>query len=497
MLTPKKTSFQPSRLSAWVVLFLISLLLIFLWAGTSFFQFINGATSALMAFFGPLYLILGFLAVILAVFLSIHPISKRKLGKGKPEYGLGSWIAMLYSTGMGSGLLLRAVQEPVYFLENPPRSSNLSSEVFALQYTFFHWGFTPWAFYGLTAVLVGWFYYRREKNFLFSDLLFPDSIRPKWTADLIDLLVIMTTFFGVLASVGLGSRQLLSSSEFWGGVNWDAKWAIIPLSLICTAATLSAFLGVRKGIKRLSDLNIAGATLLLSFTFLMGPIGSTLELFFESLFSYFIGWTPMSLNLGSWSVSNDFLQNWTVFYWAFWLAWAPFTGIFIARISHGRSIREVLLGTLLIPSLGTFLWFSIFGNHAFDLIAKQSLSAEDLESVYSSIFVFFGQLPLARITQFLSTFFLATFLITSIDSAIFVLSMYLDRGKREPKKRIRFFWGASFFTLTALVLWSGGEQLLLTISNILILSSLPFAVVFLPLLFFLFKNLKSIPHENS
>lgn len=450
-----------------------------------------------MSFFGPFYLILGFSAVVIGIILSVHPISKKKLGKGKPEYGLWSWVAMLYSTGMGSGLLLRAIQEPIYFLKNPPRASSHSAEIFALEYTFFHWGFTPWAFYGLTAVLVGWFYYQKDKSFLFSDLLFGGGIKRKWLRDLIDLLVIVTTFFGVLASVALGSRQLLASGEFWGGIIWEPKWAFIPLAIICLAATLSAFLGVRQGIKRLSDLNIAGALLLLAFTFMLGPIGESTGLFFETLFYYLLEWIPMSLNLGNSAVSYDFLQSWTVFYWAFWLAWAPFTGIFIARISQGRSIREVLLGTLLIPSLGTFLWFTVFGNHAFSLVANQSVSVEAFESVYSSIFIFFGLLPLPKITQFLSSFFLATFLITSVDSAIFVLSMYLDNGKKEPKKRIRIFWGISFFVLTAIVLWNGSEQLLGSISNILIVSSLPFAVVFLPLLLFLFKNLKSTLHENS
>lgn len=450
-----------------------------------------------MDFFGPLYLVLGFLAVVIGIMLSLHPISKIKLGSGKPEYGLMSWIAMLYSTGMGSGLLLRAVQEPVYFLENPPRTSSQSSEIFALEYTFFHWGFTPWAFYGLTAVMVGWLYYRKEKSFLFSDFLLGESSHRKWARDLIDLVVIVTTFFGVFASIGLGSRQLLASGEFWGGIVWEPKWAFVPLAILCIVATLSALLGVRKGIKKLSDLNMTGALVLLVFTLVLGSVWDTFRIFFESLLQYILEWAPMSLNLGKWSVSNDFLQNWTVFYWAFWLAWAPFTGIFIARISQGRSIREVLLGTLLIPSMGTFLWFSVFGNHAFGLIANQAVSAEAFDSVYRSIFVFFGLLPLSKITQFLSSFFLATFLITSIDSAIFVLSMYLDGGKKEPKKRIRFFWGMSFFVLTAIVLWMGSEQLLLTISNILILSSLPFAVVFLPLLLFLFKNLKSTIHEQS
>nr|WP_297335343.1 BCCT family transporter [Algoriphagus sp.] len=469
----------------------------FSWAGPGFFQFINESTSNLMDIFGPLYLILGFLAVVIGIILSIHPISKKKLGEGKPQYGLWSWIAMLYSTGMGSGLLLRAVQEPVFFLHNPPRVSGHSAEVFALEYTFFHWGLTPWAFYGLTAILVGWFYYRGKKSFLFSELLLGYSFKNKWGGDVINFLIIVTTFFGALASIGLGSRQLLASGQFWAGPTWDAKWAFIPLAFLCIAATFSALLGIKQGIKRLSNLNIAGGILLLAFAWIQGPILDTLRIFSQSLGYYLLEWLPMSLNLGQWSVSNDFLKNWTVFYWAFWLAWAPFTGIFIARISQGRSIREVLLGTLFIPSVGTFLWFSIFGNHAFDLIANQSLTAKDLESVYRSIFMFFGALPFSKITQFLSSFFLATFLITSIDSAIFVLSMYLDSGKREPKKRFRFFWGIAFFVLTALVLWNGSEQLLLSISTILILSSLPFAVVFLPLLFFLFKNLNSTSHDNS
>lgn len=217
-------------------------------------------TTAVLAVFGNFYLYLGFGAVLVMLILAIHPIGKIKLGAEKPEFGWWSWIAMLYSTGMGGGLVLRAVQEPVFYFQNPPREMSLSPEVFALEYTFFHWGFTPWAFYGLMAVIISATIYLKNGTALSSSSLSGHWLRP-WLASLVDLLTILCTLFGVIAGVGLGSRQLLGAISFGLGSPIASQWTVIPILLVCIIATLSAYFGVRRGIKLISNINILGASL--------------------------------------------------------------------------------------------------------------------------------------------------------------------------------------------------------------------------------------------
>ncbi len=336
-------------------------------------------TYAVLENFGGFYLFLGIAAVVIMLLLALSPIGKIKLGEGVPEYSWFSWIAMLYSTGMGAGLLLRAVQEPVFYFSNPPRESTLSPADFALEYTFFHWGFTPWAFYGLFVLVIAYNLFAKKRTILSSAIL-PDRFSQSMGAVAMDTFTIICTLLGVVAAVGLGSRQLLDAIGYWTGIEGvSSGQAIVPVLIVCGLATSSAYLGVNKGIRILSDLNIGLAIGLMVFTIWVGSNGLIIGAFFRAFGAYLQEFIPMSLNLGKQKVSHQFLTAWTYFYWAFWLAWAPFTGVFIARISKGRTIRSFVTGTLLIPSLGTFFWFSIFGSNAFLLIESGAIEADKFE----------------------------------------------------------------------------------------------------------------------
>jgi len=435
-------------------------------------------TAFTLDYFGGFYLVLGLGAVLVMLLVALSPIGKIRLGGDRPEYSLVSWIAMLYSTGMGAGLLLRAVQEPVYYFTNPPRLSHLEASDFALQYTFFHWGLTPWAFYGLFGLIMASKLYNPGGNMLVSSLL-PTKLKQPVYKVVVDFLVTVGTLLGVVAAVGLGSRQLLVSLFTWAGLeHWTEQGGYLLVIVVGGLATLSAMLGVKKGIRLLSNANIGMATILLLVTWSMGSETGVIQTFFRILGAYLWEFVPMSLNLGKAGVSTGFLTDWTYFYWAFWLAWAPFTGIFIARISKGKTIRQFIAGTLVIPALGTFLWFTVFGSNAFALIADGTLEASNLNSIYSALYRLFSVFPLGMLGNGISLVLIFTFLITSVDSAIFVLSMFSDRGKIEPRRRYRLFWGISIVMVTLTVMVIGKEQLLESVSQLLILVAFPISLLF-------------------
>src|SRR5690606_23412079 len=325
-----------------------------------------------------------------------------RLGSEKPEFGWLSWVAMLYSTGMGGGLMLRAVQEPVFYFQNPPRETDIDPRTFALEYTFFHWGFTPWAFYGLMALIVSYNIYIKNGSALSSSALLGRLNHP-WLAGVLDLLTVLSTLFGVVAGVGLGSRQLLEAISYWTGADLATDLVIIPIFLVSAIAMLSAYFGVRKGISLLSNLNIGGAATLLLFTWVMANSWEAVTSFFAGLGAYLMDFFPMSLNSGESKVEEAFLKDWTYFYWAFWLSWAPFTGVFIARISKGRTIRELIVGTLLVPALGTFFWFAVFGTSGMALIESGAADTTEFSSIYSSLFNYFSHFPFPQVSNLMVT----------------------------------------------------------------------------------------------
>ncbi len=463
-------------------------LLIFTWSvitPLSFRESFSFLTKATFDIFGDFYLILGFGMVTLLVILAILPPGNIRLGTSAPSYSVYAWVAMLFSTGMGPGLMLRAVQEPTYYFLNPPNDLGYDPVSYSLAYTFFHWGFTPWAFYALFGLIIAFFIYVKGKRLLPSAVL-TQKLNP---AIGIDTLIIICTIMGVVSSVGLGSRQLLDGSNYLLGTNFPVKSAILIVLFIVTLSIISARSGLSKSIKIISTVNLSVMLSLLLFVLLQNDLSLFFKRLIEATTIYLKDFAPMSLNIGNQKVSRDFLIDWTYFYWAYWLAWVPFTGVFIARISKGRSIRQFVLGTLITPSIGTFFWFTAFGQKALNA----GLSTEELstkyESIYSAIFIFFKDLPLDQLTNPLALVLLFTFLITSIDSAIFVLSMFSDDGSQEPNQTHRLVWGLALGGLTAGLLIVGQESLLKATSQVLIVFALPFSFLYLWFVFYFIKSL--------
>ncbi len=440
--------------------------------------------------FGHYYLYLGLGCVLFLLLIALGPWGRRKLGKpgSRPEFSRWAWISMLYSTGMGAGILLRAVQEPVYMRANPPLNGVRDAGLLAMEYTFFQWGLTPWAFYGLFGLLVGWAMYRHGQPGLPSSAIVQPSLRNRlgWGLDLIAL---WTTVFGVVASVSLGARQISGGLNYLLGIPPSLMGGIAIISIICAIGGYSAYRGIRKGIRWLSVWNIRLTIGLLVFVWLASdPLGVFLPLS-KALFYYLIDFVPLSLAWGDYDPGTDFLTDWTYYYWAFWIAWAPFTGIFIARISKGRSLREFMLGVLLVPSLGTFTWFTVFGRGAFALIDQGQVSPGELGSIFSSLFIFLGSYPLGPGLNALSMLLLFGFLITSVDSAIYVLSVFSARIRTEPSDRLKLSWtiflGLSCVGIFFLSGLRPNLDVLGTTQKLLIVTSLPLALsmTFLPVSF--------------
>jgi len=362
--------------------------------------------------------------------------------------------------------------------QHPPYASHLEPEILALEFTFYQWGFTAWAFYGLFAMVMGYALFVRKKKAKISATI-EDAIPNKIARNSIDIITIITTVFGLIAAIGLGTTQITGGFNHIFSSGFGLGTTLLLAAVISCIAFVSAWKGVNKGIKIISKFNIIITLILLFFVFFTSDMGTIMMSFGKATFHYLIDFIPMSLAYGNYDPGISFLTDWTFYYWAFWIAWAPFTGIFIARISKGRTLRQLLLGVLIIPSLGTFFWFSVFGTSAFQFIEDWGVYNEEFGNVFSSIFVFFENYPLATLLNFITIFLLISFLVTSVDSAVFVLSMFTDKGKKKPSKKHRLLWSVFILMATMALIVLGNVKsdidVLIAVQKLLIITSLPFA----------------------
>ncbi|MEH6406140.1 MAG: BCCT family transporter [Leeuwenhoekiella sp.] len=451
---------------------------------------IEEASLWVRTYFGPFYLYLGLGCVLLLVGIALSKWGSYKIGNQhkKPVFSRLAWISMLYSAGMGAGILLRAVQEPVFMQQHPPLATSSGAETIALEFTFYQWGFTAWAFYAVFALAIGYAIFKRELPVATSSTFARLLPKTKITGEkspiffqFIDILTILTTVFGLVAAVGLGASQIKGGLNHLFDVDFDYKIIIALVILIGFLSLLSALSGVDKGIKRLSTWNIYLTIALLLFVFVQCDIPAVLKQFFISLYRYIIDFIPMSLAMGKYNPGQAFLTDWTYYYWAFWLAWAPFTGIFIARISQGRTLREIIIGVLLIPSLGTFFWFTVFGQSAFEMIANWGSYSGEFDNVFTSIFVFLEHYPAQGFINMIVIILLVSFLVTSVDSAIYVLSMFTDRGNPDPSKKQRLLWSIILTVFSVGIVLLGhaktDSDVLTAMQKLLIITSLPLSLL--------------------
>lgn len=476
--------FNANNLLAYGVVFGITFLVAGLLVPEILINLLNELNQSLLSIFSGYYLWVGLLTVLATIVILFLPFRNQRLGNVKPEYSYFSWVALLYSTGMGSGLLLRAVQEPIYYFNNPPVTTSDPS-VTALQYTFFHWGFTPWAMYSLFGLIIAYnLYIKKTPNLL--DALLPASNNGKLKF-IATLFIILITITGVIASLGLGTAQVINGINYAFKTTLGTNYLLVMVVLIGVVATYSALTGINKVIKYLADFDFTFSIVLMLFVAFFLDLQTSIYQTALAFYNYIIHFFEMSLSFGNFKTLQTFIKDWTVFYWAFWLAWVPFTGIFIARISKGRTVKEFLFTTILIPTIATVIWFSIFANAAFGIVKNGNTTQFD--DIFSSLFVFLEHFPLHSTTFFIAGLLVLISIINSVDSAIFVLGMFSDNGSENPSKKHKLIWGI-IITATALGLTAiGTNQLLNGISNLLVIMALPFSFLYGYTIFNFFKNL--------
>ncbi|VWX61658.1 Glycine betaine transporter OpuD [Burkholderiales bacterium 8X] len=433
--------------------------------------------------FGWFYLWVVLGLVVLALLLAFSRYGNLKLGAedDEPEFSIGSWFAMLFAAGMGIGLVFWGVAEPISHYGTPPPGiapNTPEAANAAMRYSFFHWGLHPWAVYSVVALAMAFFQFRRGGSGLVSTAVEALPWRVfRHIGPAVNVLAVIATAFGVAASLGMGALQINSGLNALLGlpVGQTSQLGIIAVTTVLFL--VSAVSGVTKGIKWLSSFNLVVAALLALAVFVLGPTVAIIDTLTSALGNYLSEFVRMSLRMTPFRESN-WVGSWTIFYWAWWVSWSPFVGLFIARVSRGRTVREFILGTVIAPTIAAFIWFSVFGGTALNLEIMQHVPvAEAVKAdVSTALFAMFDQLPLGTLLSGVATILVAVFFVTSGDSAVLVLSMMSSGGHPDPSARVKIGWGLLVAGIASSLLVVGGLK---SVQTATIVFALPFTVVIL------------------
>lgn len=440
--------------------------------------------------------------LVFTIYLAFSKYGKIRLGgpDARPMYSKASWFAMLFSAGMGIGIMFYSIGEPVTHFGSPPLEVNneLEAAKQAMEFTSLHYGLHVWAIYALVGLALAFFAYNKNLPMTFRSAFYPfigDKINGGW-GDLIDILSALATVFGLATTLGLGVMQVSTGLNFLYDWEVTSLMQIIIIIGVISVATVSVFLGVEKGVKRLSSANMYMALLLLAFVFFLGPTVSIMKGFVENTGSYLAN-LPIISTWNEMYKDSSWQNTWTIFYWGWWIAWSPFVGTFIAQISKGRTVKEFVLGVVLIPSLIVLFWMNAFGGSALDMIiaGDTTMLHAVQEDMTSSLFVFLENFPLVKVSSVLAIILVFSFFITSSDSGSLVINTITagTEGENTPVWQ-RILWSCMQGAVAIVLLLSGGLEALQTG---VIAIGLPFAVVLLVLCYSLHKGLKKEYNTNQ
>lgn len=457
---------------------LIICALICIWA-VGFNQSFTAASSAMFTFFttdfGWLYCAAMLAFVFFAVFIAFSKWGKIRLGEDqeKPEYSTLSWFAMLFGCGMGVGLVFWGVAEPLSFYLRPAAGITPSSPDaanFAVKAAYMHWGVSPWANYSVIGLALAYFGFRKKKKGMISTTLIPligEERAEGWLGTLVDILAVFATVAGIVTSLGLGVMQINSGLHMVLGLPSNITVQIIIIVLISVIYIWTAASGIEKGIKAISDVNLYLFVGLMAAAFLLGPKLEILNNLVGGVGSYLQNFIKDSVLINGYG-DNQWTFDWRIFYWAWFIAWAPFVGVFIARISRGRTIREFILGVAIVPALTSIVWFSIFGSLGLHLAESGVLDDASLKAIAAApetgLFLVLQHYPLTKLISIVSIVLLNTFFITSANSGTFVLSMLSSDGNMNPPKKKMLIWGVIQSLMAIGMMLAGGLKPLQTIS---------------------------------
>src|SRR6056297_4020253 len=481
--------FYPSAL---IILGMVWLAVVF---QESFESLFSEVQAGVANYFGWLYVLAMNFVLGTVIFLIGSRFGEIRLGgqTAKPDFTWLGWFAMLFSAGMGIGLLFYGVAEPLYHAAiRPPLADAYTADAAqqAMGLTFLHWGLHPWAVYALVGLALAFFSYNRGAPLSIRSVFYPllgEKIHG-WQGHVIDVLATVATLFGVATSLGLGVQQVNAGINHLFGVPVSGTIQVALIVVITAMATISVVRGLDGGIRRLSELNIGLALLLMLFVFILGPTLFLLNGVIENV-GYYLQNLP---RLATWNETfeNTAWQNgWTVFYWGWWIAWSPFVGMFIARVSRGRTTREFLLGVLLVPTSVTFIWMTVFGDTALqiEMFGAGGMAAAVQENVPVALFILLENFPLTGITSLLTVAVIVSFFVTSSDSGSMVIDMITAGGNPEPPVAQRIFWAVTEGVVAATLLYGGG---LVALQAAAISTGLPFAIVLLAMCVSLILSLK-------
>ena len=436
--------------------------------------------------------------VIFAIYLVFSPYGKIRLGRQdeKPQYSYFTWFSFLFTAGMGVGLVFYGVNEPVTHFHNPPSAEpgSIAAQEESMMHTLFHWGLHPWGVYAVVGLSLAYFNFRHNAPLLMSSALSPlIGERSKgWLGTGIDSLAVFGTIFGIATSLGLGATQITAGLSYsFDGIENNVWTQTIIVLIITVAFVVSASTGVNKGIRYLSIGNVIIAIALMLFVFIFGSSVQMLEAFMTNLGNYFNNIVSMTFNMNSFTGERSFLNDWTLFYWAWWIGWAAFVGSFIARVSRGRTIREFIVGVMGVPVVFSAIWFAIFGVAGIEsdsILGGGIYSLIETEGNEVALFAFLENYPAAPLIMGIAILLIASFFVTSADSGTFVISMLTTGGSLNPPLKVKLIWGGILAGTAIVLLWSGG---LSAIEMAMLIAAFPFTFIVAMLGISLFKALRS------
>lgn len=440
------------------------------------------------------------LLVLFCLFLIVSPLGKVRIGgrEAVPEYSNLTWFAMLFAAGIGIGLLFFGVLEPVQHFMSPPLGGEAKSDAaLGIAATTFHWGIHGWAVYGVVGLALAFFTYNRGLPLSIRSAFYPllgDRIWG-WPGHVIDTLAVFASLFGLATSLGLGAQQVTAGLNYLFEIPATNTTMVVLIVVITAAALISVLTGLNVGIKRLSQFNVILAFLLLLFVILVGPKIAILKGIFTGLGEYISKMRPLSNWVGR--EDTGFLHGWTTFYWAWWIAWAPFVGTFIARISKGRTVREFIIGVLLLPTLLCLIWFSAFGGTALDQFVSDGYTGvtETVEAYKPelSLFKMFDRLPMTTLVSSIAMLLTIIFFVTSSDSGSLVIDTITAGGKFDAPVSHRVFWCSAEGAVAIVLLLGGGLSSLQAAS---LVAGFPFAIILLGMAACVWIGLRSEAHQS-
>ncbi|MDA9249248.1 BCCT family transporter [Gammaproteobacteria bacterium] len=479
--------------------FLYSLFLISAFIGITLFnlteadKLFSGIQEQLSNSLGWLIILAANAILVFVIYLAFSKHKNLILGgpDAKPEFSNINWVAMLFSAGLGIGLLFYGVAEPIMHLSSDAihqEGATFSDQAnLSMNLTYLHWGFHGWAIYGVVGLCFAYFSFNKNLPFRVSSFFSGTLTQNAWGRVPLDIIAIIATIFGIATSLGLGANQINSGLGYMGVLEESFLTTVWIIAFITLLGLISVVLGLQTGIKRLSQLNMILCGLMLSIVFIAGPTSFIVDGLLQNVGSYIQNLLALSTNTQAY-MDSSWQNGWTLFYYSWWFAWSPFVGLFIARISYGRSIQEFLLGVVVIPSILVFVWMGIFGNAALhqELLEPNSLSTAINNDITISLFVFLEQFPYSPILMGLSIVIILTFFVTSSDSGALVTSMLTaannEKAQDEPPMLLRVVWAISLGIIAVVLLAGGGLGALQTS---VIVTGVPFAI----LIFFACKSL--------